>query len=68
MAAKNERSQTLYLDGLLDTDEYKKLVDDKERAEEVDHFDARAEVDRLQLTVKLLRATAGGPDGPEAYR
>lgn len=59
-AAKNERTAALYLDSLLDTDEYKKLVAAKEDAE-LDHSDARAEVDRLQLTVRLLRAANPSP-------
>lgn len=67
MAAKNERTQGLYIEGLLDTDEYRKLAD-QEKAAELDHFDARAEVDRLQLTVKLLRTTTSGADDPEAGR
>lgn len=66
-AAKNERVASLYLEGILDTEDYRKLVD-QEKAAELDHFEARAEVDRLQLTGKLLRATAGGPDDPEAGR
>ncbi len=62
-AAKNERTAALYLDSLLDTDEYKKLMAAKEDAE-LDHSDARAEVDRLQLTVRLLRAS--NPSAGEA--
>lgn len=66
MGAKNERVANLYLDGLFDTDQYRKLVD-AEKGAELDHFEARAEVDRLQLTVKVLRATARAND-PEGGR
>ena len=55
VAAKNERVAQLYLEGILDKDEYRRLLD-QEKAAELDHFEARAEVDRLQLVVKLLRA------------
>lgn len=57
MAAKNERVAQLYLEGILDKDEYRRLLD-QEKAAELDHFKARAEVDRLQLVVKLLRTGA----------
>lgn len=57
VAAKNERVAQLYLEGILDKDEYRRLLD-QEKAAELDHFEARAEVERLQLVVKLLRAGA----------
>lgn len=65
VAAKNERIAQLYLEGILDKDEYRRLLD-QEKAAELDHFDARAEVDRLQLVVKLLRA--GAPAEQEPHR
>ena len=65
-AAKNERTEKLHIERLLDSDQYRKLQDDEKKAE-LDHFEARAEVDRLQLTVKLLR-TAAGADGAEEAR
>ncbi len=65
VAAKNERVAQLYLEGVLDKDEYRRLLDG-EKAAELDHFEARAEVDRLQLVVKLLRT--GTPADQEAFR
>lgn len=56
-AAKNERVAQLFLEGVLDKDEYRRLLDGK-KAAELDHFESRAEVDRLQLVVKLLRPGA----------
>jgi hypothetical protein len=59
LEAKNERTASLYLDGLLDTDEHRNLEDARERAElELQH--ARREVERLHLIVRLLGATEGG--------
>jgi hypothetical protein len=60
LEAKNERTASLYLDGLLDTDEHHRLVDDRARAE-LDHQHARREVERLQLIVRLVSATEGSP-------
>ncbi len=58
LEAKNERTASLYLDGLLDTDEHRNLEDVRERAElELQH--ARREVERLHLIVRLLGATEG---------
>jgi hypothetical protein len=58
LEAKNERTASLYLDGLLDTDEHRNLEDARERAElELQH--ARREVERLHLIVRLLGATEG---------
>ena len=53
LEAKNERTASLYLDGLLDTDEHRRLEADRTRAE-LDHQHARREVDRLHLIVRLL--------------
>ena len=57
LEAKNERTASLYLDGLLDTDENRRLEADRTRAE-LDHQHARREVDRLHLIVRLLEAQA----------
>ena len=45
LEAKNERTASLYLDGLLDTDEHRRLEADRARAE-LDHQHARREVER----------------------
>ncbi len=58
LEAKNERTAGLYLDGLLDTEEHRRLQDDRARAE-LDHQHARREVERLHLIVRLLDATEG---------
>jgi hypothetical protein len=58
LEAKNERTASLYLDGLLDTDEHRRLEDARARAE-LDHQHARREVERLHLIVRLLDATEG---------
>ena len=55
LEAKNERTASLYLDGALDTDEYRRLLADRERAD-LDHRHARREVERLHLVVKVLSA------------
>jgi len=57
LEAKNERTASLYLDGLLDTDEHRRLEADRARAE-LDHQRARREVDRLHLIVRLLGTQA----------
>jgi len=62
LEAKNKRTAGLYLDGLLDTDEHRRLDADRARAE-LDHQHARREVERLHLIVRLLGATEGRP-GP----
>src|ERR687894_1081150 len=59
LEAKNERTASLYLDGLLDTDEHRRLEADRARAE-LDHQLARREVERLHLIVRLVGATEGG--------
>ena len=53
LEAKNERTASLYLDGMLDTEEHSRLVDDRARAE-LDLQHARREVERLRLIVQLL--------------
>ena len=53
LEAKNERTASLYLDGLLDTDEHRRLEAERTRAE-LDHQHARREVERLHLIVGLL--------------
>lgn len=57
LEAKNERTASLYLDGLLDTDEHRRLDARRARAE-LDHGHARREVDRLHLIVRLLGTQA----------
>lgn len=58
LEAKNERTANLYLEGMLNTDEYRALSEAKDRAE-LDHGHARREVERLHLIVRLLGANAG---------
>ena len=60
LEAKNERTASLYLDGLLDTDEHRHLQDSRAKAD-LDHQHARREVERLHLIVSLLgtQASAG---------
>jgi len=53
LEAKNERTASLYLDGLLDTDEHRRLEADRARAE-LDHQHARREVERLHLIIRLV--------------
>jgi hypothetical protein len=53
LEAKNERTASLYLDGLLDTDEHRRLEADRARAD-LDHQHVRREVERLHLIVRLL--------------
>ena len=57
LEAKNERTASLYLDGLLDTEEHRRLEDIRARAE-LDLQHARREVDRLHLVVRLLGTLA----------
>jgi len=56
LEAKNERTALLYLDGILDTLEHAGLVTAKRRAE-LAHYEARTEVERLELLVRLLEVT-----------
>src|SRR3712207_4941843 len=57
LEAKNERTASLYLDGMLDTDEHRRLEAERTRAE-LDHQHARREVERLHLIVRLLETQA----------
>ena len=57
LEAKNERTASLYLDGLLDTDEHRRLEADRARAE-LDQGHARRRVERLHLIVRLLGTQA----------
>jgi hypothetical protein len=53
LEAKNERTASLYLDGLLDTHEYRRLEADRGRTD-LDLQHARREVEWLHLIVRLL--------------
>jgi hypothetical protein len=53
LEAKNERTASLYLDGLFDTEEHRRLEADRARAD-LDHQHVRREVERLHLIVRLL--------------
>jgi hypothetical protein len=53
LEARNERTASLYLDGLLDTGEHHRLQAERTRAE-LDLQHARREVERLHLIVRLL--------------
>src|SRR5215207_4314362 len=57
LEAKNERTASLYLDGLLDTDEHRRLEADRAKAD-LHHQHARREVERLHLIVRLLETPA----------
>jgi hypothetical protein len=57
LEARNERTTSLYLDGLLDTGEHRRLQDNRARAE-LDHQHASREVERLHLIVRLLGTKA----------
>jgi hypothetical protein len=57
LEAKNERTASLYLDGLLDTDEHRRLQDNRAKAD-LHHQHARREVERLHLIVRLLGTQA----------
>jgi len=57
LEAKNERSMTIYLEGILDTPRRSDLSEKKIQAE-VAHYEARMEVECLELLVRLLEATA----------
>jgi hypothetical protein len=57
LEAKNERTASLYLDGLLDTHEHRRLEADRGRADlHLQH--ARRGVERLHLIVRLLGTKA----------
>ena len=62
LEAKNERTASLYLDGLLDTDEHRRLEAARARAE-LDLQHARREVDSLHLIVRLLVGATEGRQG-----
>ncbi len=53
LEARNERTASLYLDGLLDTGEHRRLEDNRTWAE-LDLQHASREVERLHLIVRLL--------------
>jgi hypothetical protein len=53
LEAKNERTASHYLDGLLDTEDHRRLEADRAKAD-LDHQRARREVERLYLIVRLL--------------
>jgi hypothetical protein len=57
LEAKNERTASLYLDGLLDTEEHRRLEADRAKAD-LDHQHARREVEQLHLIVRLLGTQA----------
>jgi hypothetical protein len=57
LEAKNERTASLYLDGLLDTAEHRRLEGIRARAD-LDLQHAKREVDRLHLIVRLLGTQA----------
>src|SRR5919107_1782072 len=58
LEAKNERTASLYLDGLLDTDQHRRLEAHRARAE-LDHQHAKREVERLHLLVRLVSPSEG---------
>jgi hypothetical protein len=58
LEAKNERTASLYLDGLLDTEEHRRLEAARARAD-LDLQHARREVERLHLIVRLLGSQGG---------
>src|ERR671933_520741 len=58
LEAKNERTASLYLDGLLDTDEHRRLEAEQARAE-LEHQHAKREVERLHLIVRLVGTSEG---------
>jgi hypothetical protein len=57
LEAKNERTASLYLDGLLDTEEHRRLEADRARAE-LDLQHVKLAVERLHLIVHLLGTQA----------
>jgi hypothetical protein len=48
---------SLYLDDLLDTDEHRRLQDNRAKAD-LDHQHPRREVEQLHLIVRLLKTQA----------
>jgi hypothetical protein len=59
LEAKNERTASLYLEGILDTPEHADLLGAKRQAE-FEHYEARMEVERLELLVRVLEASRRG--------
>jgi uncharacterized membrane protein len=57
LEAKNERTAALYIDGLLDTEEHRRLEGIRTKTD-LDLQHARREVDRLHLIVRLLGTQA----------
>ena len=57
LEAKNERTASLYLEGILDTTEHTELVSAK-RGAELAYYEARLKVERLELLVRLLEASS----------
>jgi hypothetical protein len=57
LEANNERTASLYLDGLLDTDEHRRLQANRAKTD-LGHQHARREVERLHLIVRLLGTQA----------
>ena len=57
LEAKNERTASLYLEGILDTPDHAELLGAKRRAE-LAHYEARMEVERVELMVRLLEASS----------
>ena len=57
LEAKNERTASLYLEGILDTPEHADLLGAKRQAE-LEHYEARMEVERLELLVRVLEASS----------
>jgi hypothetical protein len=59
LESKNERTAAIYLEGLLDTEDHRRLS--RARADaELAHQRARREVERLHLLVRLLSAPVRG--------
>jgi hypothetical protein len=58
LEARNERTASLYLDGLLDTEEHRSLEADRASAD-LAFQHARREVERLHLIVRLLGIRPG---------
>lgn len=57
LEAKNERTAALYLEGILDTPEHSELLAARTRTE-LAHYEARMEIERLELLVRLMETTA----------
>lgn len=57
LEAKNERTAALYLEGILDTPEHSELLAVRAKTE-LAHYEARSEIQRLELLVRLMEVTA----------